>query len=130
MASSSRALISITVVQDGDRALLIPDGELDRTSAADLDDRLDMLIESGCLGVTVDLSRISFADVSGYRALARFSERCARDGVHHVWVRPSGPVQRLWSLLGVPGGTTVDRMWWPFTPAKEPGENGGDASSR
>jgi anti-anti-sigma factor len=130
VASSSRAVILITVVQDGDRALLIPDGELDRTSAADLDDRLDRLIECGCLRVTVDLSRISFADVSGYRALARFSQRCASNGVDHVWVRPSAPIERLWDLLGVPGGTTVDRMWWPFTPAKEPADNGGNGNSR
>jgi hypothetical protein len=58
--------------------------------------------------LTVDLSRIAFADVGGYRAMEAFSCRCAADGLVNFWAPPSGPVRLLWDILGVPGGALVE----------------------
>jgi anti-anti-sigma factor len=100
--------ISVSVEYDGGGATVITEGELDRASATVFDERLDEVVEAGCSPLTVDLSRISFADVAGYRAMARLSERCARRGLVNMWLRPSPPVQLLWRILGPPGGAALD----------------------
>jgi hypothetical protein len=55
----------------------------------------------------IDLSGICFADVAGYRAMVRFSQRCAREGVENVWLPPSRSVQLLWRILGHPGARST-----------------------
>jgi anti-anti-sigma factor len=97
--------ISVSVTWDGNGALVTAEGELDRSTAKIFDDRLSKVLASGRSPVAVDLGGISFIDVSGYRAMARFSERCRREGVENVWLPPSRSVQLLWRILGPPGGT-------------------------
>jgi anti-anti-sigma factor len=99
----------MTVVIDGDGALLTPEGELDRATAASFDAQLVEVIATGRSPLTIDLSGVAFADLAGYRAIDRFSQRCVENGVTHIWLDPSGPVRLLWRLLGPPVGGSLDR---------------------
>jgi anti-anti-sigma factor len=109
----------VIVVLDGDGALITPEGDLDRSTAARFNDELDHVLATGRSPLTVDLSGITFADVSGYRAMVEFGRRCTEGGLVNQWVRPSGTVRVLWQILGPPGGTTTDRDGVSFaaTPA-------------
>jgi anti-anti-sigma factor len=107
--SAFSAPVTVSVVIDGDGALVTTEGELDRGTVAAFDERVEEIVEAGRSPLTIDLSRVSFADVAGYRSMVRFSERCAREGVESIWLPPSRAVELLWRILGHPGRTTTGR---------------------
>jgi anti-anti-sigma factor len=100
--------VSVSVVFDGDGALVTTRGELDRATVEVFDARLEDVVETRRSPLLIDLSGISFADVAGYRAMVRFSQRCAREGLANIWLPPSRSVQLLWRILGHPGGAIAD----------------------
>src|SRR5262245_14345448 len=87
---------------------LIVTGELDRLTAPNFSRRLQQILETGCSSLKVDLSGLTFVDVSGYRAMQQFGDCCRRLGVINVWLHPSHPVRVLWWTLEPPLGLIVD----------------------
>lgn len=100
----------VVVRRDGERAVVVPDGELDiatvpRLQAAmrDVDDAAE---------VVLDLRGLRFLDTSGLRAVIEEDHLAADAGRRLSVVRGSASVQRVFELAGV-----SDRL--PFV-AEEP----------
>lgn len=86
-------------VRDGRHALVLS-GELDLAVAAGLEATIRDLCGPGVNGIELDLSRLTFMDSSGLRAVLNAQELCAEHGYDFL-VRPgSGQVQRLLELTG------------------------------
>jgi anti-anti-sigma factor len=102
MTLATRSSLTVAITSDGHDLLVAPRGELDWETVPKLVHHLDGVVEAGCSHVRVDLSRISFLDVAGYRALVRFGECCHRRGIARAWLRPSSPVQLVFDILGQP----------------------------
>jgi anti-sigma B factor antagonist len=65
----NESLLQVTVVYAGDEARLVLAGELDVASAYRLDEELHRAVEHGARTLVLDMSRTSFLDLSGMRAL-------------------------------------------------------------
>jgi anti-sigma B factor antagonist len=86
-------------VRDG-RHTLILSGELDLAVAAGLEATILGLSGEGVSAVELDLSRLTFMDSSGLRAVLRAHELCAEHGCDFLVIPGSGQVQRLLELTG------------------------------
>ncbi len=93
-------------IRIGDQVILSVRGELDVSSATTLDDGL-LTIDAPL--VAVDLSGVTFCDVSGLDALHRFIARIGSDGrVDVEIVSTSHAIDRILELLGHISETHVD----------------------
>jgi anti-sigma B factor antagonist len=79
---------------------LILRGELDLTAADYLEAVVFGLFVDGISGIAVNLSRLTFIDASGLRALLSIHELCEQEGYEFSVTRPQGQVQRLFQLTG------------------------------
>ena len=86
-------------VRDG-RHTLILSGELDLAVAAGLETMVLGLCGEGVRGIELDLSRLTFMDSTGLRAVLRAQELCAEHGYDFLVIPGSGQVQRLLELTG------------------------------
>lgn len=85
--------------RDGRHTLRLS-GELDLAVAAGLEARILGLCGEGVSGIELDLSRLTFMDSTGLRAVLNAQELCAERGYDFL-VRPGGgQVQRLLELTG------------------------------
>ena len=86
-------------------ALVTVAGEIDSTTAPELRQRLDDLLDGGATEFTVDLRQVSFLDSAGLCVLAGTHRRAVRDGVRMRLLASSRAVVRplqitgLWELL-------------------------------
>jgi anti-sigma B factor antagonist len=76
-------------------------GELDMAGASQLDEAMTAVRADAPDMVLVDLSRLSFLDSSGIRALLRVQAVCEGTGSRLVLRRVPDHVQRLLTLAGV-----------------------------
>jgi anti-anti-sigma factor len=82
------------------RHTLLLSGELDLAVAAELETMVLGLCGEGVSAIELDLSRLTFMDSTGLRAVLRAQELCAEHG-HDFLVTPGGgQVQRLLELTG------------------------------
>lgn len=113
--------------QDTDgRALITVSGELDLDSAPRLREFLDGCLRDGILLIDVDLTAVSFCDVSGLRTFLRAARRTAARGgslrLHH----PRPILARLFlltrtnSLLLAPAGSPPCAAGDPVAPRRDP----------
>ncbi len=87
-------------VQDGRRELLIS-GELDMVSAKTLEGALAQLRSEDTRGIALDLSRVSFMDSTGLRAVLA-AQRLSEEQGYDFSLTPGPPaVQRLFELTGL-----------------------------
>jgi len=86
-------------VRDGRHTLLLS-GELDLAVAAGLETTILGLFVEGVSTVELDLSRLTFMDSTGLRAVLRAQELCAEHGYDFLVMPGSGQVQRLLELTG------------------------------
>jgi anti-sigma B factor antagonist len=86
-------------VRDGRHTLLLI-GELDLAVAAGLEATVLGLCGEGVSAVELDLSRLTFMDSTGLRAVLRAQELCAEHGYDFLVIPGSGQVQRLLELTG------------------------------
>jgi len=86
-------------VRDGRHTLLLS-GELDLAVAAGLETKVLGLCGEGVSAVELDLSRLTFMDSSGLRAVLHAQELCAEHGYDFLVVPGGGQVRRLLELTG------------------------------
>jgi anti-sigma B factor antagonist len=79
---------------------LILRGELDLTAADHLEAVVFGLSVDGISGIALNLSRLTFIDATGLRALLSVHELCEREGYGFSVTRPRGQVRRLLELTG------------------------------
>lgn len=82
-------------------AAVVVTGELDLATVPLLRARLEAALQSRPSALPVDLSGCTFLDCSAVDVLLAVQDAARRDGVVLVLVRPSRPVRRLLSLLGL-----------------------------
>jgi anti-anti-sigma factor len=103
----SRAAVApefrLTVRRDGERALLIPVGELDLMSADALENEVIGLLECGIADVVVDLRGLSFIDSTGIRALLSCHERAQRENARVAIIVGDRRTRRPLEICGVLG---------------------------
>jgi anti-anti-sigma factor len=78
-------------------------GEVDLSTAEDLLLRLRMLAGPATGEITLDLSRVTFIDCSGLRALLALDRHVRTAGGRVRVSAVSAPVARLFELVGLPG---------------------------
>jgi anti-sigma B factor antagonist len=93
--------LQIAVTARADETLVLPEGELDLATAADLEAVL--LAHTG--RVVLDLRRLSFVDASGLRVLLEAEARSRQDGMGLAFVAGEA-VRRLFELAAVPDQLT------------------------
>ena len=94
-------------VRDGRHALVLS-GELDLAVAAGLETTLLGLCGEGVSGIELDLSRLTFMDSTGLRAVLRAQELCAERGYDFLVIPGSGQVRRLLELTGTTNVLPLD----------------------
>jgi anti-sigma B factor antagonist len=98
-------LVAIEVVESGSTACVTAAGEIDSTSAPELGEQLDALLDGEIREFTVDLSRVTFLDSAGLCVLAAAHRRALRQDVRMRVLASSRAVIRplqitgLWDLL-------------------------------
>ncbi|NJP35534.1 STAS domain-containing protein [Micromonospora thermarum] len=98
---------SVTYAErDGDTARLRLSGELDLSTAAELNAVLDRLAAAGAHRFLVDLSDLTFCDSTGIAAFVRADNRAAARG---GWLRLTGATGRVHRVLQVTGLAEVLR---------------------
>lgn len=85
---------------DGGGALLRLAGELDMSSAPELNAAVDRLAAAGERHLLVDLTELTFCDSTGIAAFVRGDNRAAADG---GWLRVTGATGRVARVLQVTG---------------------------
>jgi anti-anti-sigma factor len=78
-------------VSDGQALVLQPTGRLDAESCNGLRHQLAAAFAAGVTDVTVDLSQVSAADITGLGVLAGAARHLAKQGGSLVVAHPSGP---------------------------------------
>lgn len=76
-------------------------GELDRASTATLEWAIEGLCEAQVEGITLDLSELSYIDVTGVAVIAFRCRWCQRRGCEFALVAGSPAVQHVFDLTGV-----------------------------
>lgn len=90
------------VARDGCHTLSLA-GELDTTTAPDLQAIVDRLCEEGAREIVLDLHDVSFIDSSGLRVILLSRERCARSACDFSLTRAQPHAQHLFELTGLIG---------------------------
>ena len=95
------SLLEISVAAGESGPVLMLSGEADLTTVAELRDALAAQVASGARHLTVDLSRLGFADSSVIRALVLADRTLRERGGRLELAYPQPVVARALSLLGV-----------------------------
>ncbi len=99
--------LEVLVTAGGPGPVLRLSGEADVTTVARLQAALDEQIAAGARFLTVDLSRLRFADSASIHVLARAGRALSDQGGRLELVDPQPVVARTLSLLGVDRILTV-----------------------
>jgi anti-sigma B factor antagonist len=86
---------------NGRTAVVAAPGEIDLTVAGGFRDALLATLNSGALGLIVDLTSTSFIDSAGVTALVRASRRAAASEATMRLAVTGAPVMRVLSLVGI-----------------------------
>jgi anti-sigma B factor antagonist len=95
------ALLEISVAADETGPVLTLAGEADLTTMAELTEALTAQLAGGARHLTVDLSRLRFADSAVIRALVLADRTLKKRGGGVALAHPQPVVARALSLLGV-----------------------------
>jgi anti-anti-sigma factor len=86
----------------GRHAVLNAEGELDRTTVAELEAAIDAADHPGLTEIWIDMTETSFMDSSGVRLLLDTRARLAASFRQLVVICPPGPVLRLLAATAAP----------------------------
>lgn len=98
-------LLTLEVLGTAPVVRLSVSGEVDSTSAAQLRDEIDDLLDDGVVELVLDLDHVTFLDSAGLAVLAGTHRRCIAGGVRFRVLASSRAVIRpmqitgLWELL-------------------------------
>jgi anti-sigma B factor antagonist len=96
---------------------LVLRGELDLTAADHLEAVVFALFVDGISGIALNLSRLTFIDATGLRALLSIHELCEQEGYEFSVTRPRGQVRRLFELTGAADHLPFERASTAVSPA-------------
>ena len=96
--SQFRPEFNLRAQRDGDRLLIATAGELDLTTAPDLEAAL--LHGAPYTALELDLAGLTFIDSSGLRLLLSERDRAHREGSAFTIIGASGPVARVFAISG------------------------------
>jgi anti-sigma B factor antagonist len=85
----------------GRTAVVTATGEIDLTNAEGLRDTLLSVLNSGALGLVVDMTATTFLDSAGVTALVRASRRAAATEAILRLAVTAAPVLRVLNLVGI-----------------------------
>jgi anti-anti-sigma factor len=88
----------VEVRPDGDRAFVIPRGELDMASTSQVTDSIDALVADGLRQIVLDLRQLTFMDSAGVRMVVEQTRSPDRDV---SLIDGADPVARLFDLTGL-----------------------------
>lgn len=94
--------------RDGGLAVIAPDGELDVSTALQVEERVAASLES-LSALLLDLRRVSFIDSSGLRAVLVAAERCREAGTELTILR-SEAVDRVIQLAQLGQGLPMRQI--------------------
>ena len=97
-----RGLLTILSEPDGTAYLVTVSGEMDGSTARELEDELLRLERGGPSEIVLDVSRLAFIDSTGLAVIVRADRRMRRGGHSLTLVRPQGKqVGRAFELSGL-----------------------------
>jgi anti-anti-sigma factor len=96
----SAPILTVTVEPAAGGVAIRCAGEIDLSSAPDLDGAAESAVDGNSTRVELDLRQVGFIDSSGLASVLRVSERAREAGAEFV-VRPSEQVRRVVELSGV-----------------------------
>jgi anti-sigma B factor antagonist len=102
-------LITLTVTTSGSSARVSAAGEVDSSSAPQLRERLEEVLDSGVTELTVDLDEVTFLDSAGLCVLAATHRRAAGDGVRLRVLASNRAVLRPMQITGLYDLLRVER---------------------
>lgn len=89
------------IAQCDDATHVRPEGDLDMSTAEELDGYLRQVHEGGATRIVVDLRGLSFMDSTGITLLTRWNTAAARDGFELALVPGHERITRLFKLTGL-----------------------------
>jgi len=92
---------SVEIQPDRERVLLQPAGELDLSTASQLQDALDELRLTGWRHIVVDLRGLTFMDSTGLALILAADRDAERDGWTLEIIDGPAPIARLLELTGL-----------------------------
>src|SRR5918998_3624303 len=93
----------IRVRRAGDRAIVVPEGEIDLATADDVEARLQDLRAEGWRNLVLDLRDVSFIDSSGLRLLVRMQNASQADEFDFSIVDGTPVISRVLEISGLSG---------------------------
>ena len=90
----------IELVRDGDAAFVSVSGEVDVATAHELGAQVARAEATDAELIVIDLSRVTFMDSTGLRALLEADARSRENGARLRVTQPSAQVRRLFELTG------------------------------
>jgi anti-sigma B factor antagonist len=100
---SSSPSFRVEVQPEHERVRVVPHGELDLVTVAQLDAKIEELRSRGCATIALDLRQLAFMDSTGLRLLLRLNAESRADGFRFVVIDGEGPVRRLLRLTRIEG---------------------------
>jgi anti-sigma B factor antagonist len=94
-------LLEVRVAEGEKGPVLVLSGESDLTTLGQLNSALEELIWTGARHLTVDLSRLRYADSASIAALAQAARTLREQGGQLELLHPQQSVARILSLTGV-----------------------------
>ena len=91
-------LLSVQVARDEHRLAIIPIGELDMSTAANLDDAVRAAEATDAPRIVIDLSEVTFMDSTGLKVLLEAGARARANSNRLRLIRGSRRVQRVFEL--------------------------------
>jgi anti-anti-sigma factor len=101
LLSVDKATPTCQVIPERERVRVIPEGELDISTVAELGTRVGELRQVGFSDITIDLRRLTFMDACGVHLLQDIDADC-REAGGMLRVVATGPARRLLDLCRIP----------------------------
>jgi anti-anti-sigma factor len=117
-SARSASTFRIDVVRDAPEAHVIPAGELDLRTVAQLREQLDELLNAGFTRLVIDLRKLEFMDSSGLSLLLNTHRAAQQEGWQLSLIQGGHAVRRVFEITGL-----LDRL--PFEPASTSRASGG-----
>ena len=95
------ALFDVAVTQDEGKVVAVLSGEVDLSTVADVERRLDAALPGDAPLMVLDLRAVTFLDSSGLRLVLRTDKRQRSGGNRLVIVQGPRRVARLFEITGI-----------------------------
>ena len=92
---------SATARQDGDRVVVVLEGELDLHGVSRFEGEIDKALATPVAGVEIDATDLMFVDSSGLRAILQVKEQIEATGATFQVRTVSAAVQRVLQIAGL-----------------------------